>query len=277
MDILYKYVTSDLAMACLPETGDGTLRATQPSALNDPFECAVVFRVSGPRELNNEAERDRAYSRGLTDINSDSPVTPYMVSRARERYGSLYGRELLTSQLSRRFGIVSFSEDHLNVLMWSHYTKYGSGFVIGYDKQELKKLGKTTNHLRPVQYTTKLFEIGVSLDETGKYPVRRQPDLPWAIPLSQKSRHWKYEKEWRLIVESDQTIRAGKSDTRELPINLLRVPNEAVVSVHYTERTPPKVVEEVRKRLADPNNRYTAECPRKLILSTECYAYVEDC
>lgn len=252
------------------------MRATQPSALNDPFECATTFRVVGPGELDDEAERDRAHSRGLTDINDGSPVTPWMVRQARERYGSLYGRELLTSQLSKRFGIVSFSEDHRNILMWSHYTTDGSGFVIGYDKRELRKLGRTDDHLRPVQYTMRLFKIGVSLDETGKYPVPRQPNLPWAVPLSQKGKQWEYEKEWRLIVERDQTVGTGKSDDRGHPINLLRVPNTAVVSVHYTERTDLKIVDEIRKRLADPNNRYTAEFPGKLILSTDSYSYVEE-
>ena len=45
MDTLYKYVTADLAMICLPEIGDGSLRASQPSALNDPFECALSFII----------------------------------------------------------------------------------------------------------------------------------------------------------------------------------------------------------------------------------------
>ena len=38
MDVLYKYVTAQRALTCIPELGDGTLRATQPAALNDPFE-----------------------------------------------------------------------------------------------------------------------------------------------------------------------------------------------------------------------------------------------
>ena len=37
MDILYKYVTAQRALTCIPELGDGTLCATQPAALNDPF------------------------------------------------------------------------------------------------------------------------------------------------------------------------------------------------------------------------------------------------
>ena len=49
--LLYKYVTAERALACLPEVGDGALRATQPTALNDPFECHVVKTF---------VERDRA-------------------------------------------------------------------------------------------------------------------------------------------------------------------------------------------------------------------------
>lgn len=42
---LYKYVSADRAMDCISYVGNGTLRATQPSALNDPFECASTNAV----------------------------------------------------------------------------------------------------------------------------------------------------------------------------------------------------------------------------------------
>ena len=157
MDILYKYVTADGAETCLPEVGDGALRATQPSALNDPFECAISFFVMEGYGIDEEAKIDRVYAHGLTGINEDNPVTPCMVSKARERYGSLYARELLATQLSTKFGIVSFSEGHLNPLMWSHYTIDGSGFTIGYDARELRKLGHTSDRLTRVEYDTQPF------------------------------------------------------------------------------------------------------------------------
>ena len=93
--------------------------------------------------------------------------------------------------------------------------------------------------------------------------------------LSIKSKHWSYENEWRLIVELDGTIGTGKTDRHGQPINLVQVPNEAVVSVYYTERTPPESVTLIRERLADKNNRYRTDSPRKLILSTSSYGYEE--
>ena len=91
--------------------------------------------------------------------------------------------------------------------------------------------------------------------------------------LSLKSDHWSYESEWRLIVELDETIGTGLRDSRGLPVNLLRVPNEAVVSVYHTERTPAGVFEEVRSRLANPNNRYGVRRLTKLVASAERYGY----
>ena len=93
--------------------------------------------------------------------------------------------------------------------------------------------------------------------------------------LSLKGAHWSYENEWRLIVELNRTIGTGETDQHGLPISLLQIPNEAVVSVYYTERTPTESVELISDRLADPNNRYRSGNPRKLILSSTTYGYEE--
>ena len=138
MEVLYKYVTHRRALTCIPEVGDGTLRATQPAALDDPFECAVTTDYLIP----NEWEENRQLADTLTQINKSKPVTATDVDRARRKYGSLFTRQLLAEQVSTRFGIVSFATDPLHPLLWSHYTSDGSGFVIGYDHAELCKIAR---------------------------------------------------------------------------------------------------------------------------------------
>ncbi len=264
MDVLYKYVTAQRALTCIPEVGDGTLRATQPAALNDPFECAVlplyIFR--------EEAEEDRELAKTLTNINESKPVTEADVNRARIEYGSLFTRQLFAAQVSTRFGIVSFTTDPRHPLMWAHYTTDGSGFVIGYDFAELNQLTGPKGSLRSVTYGNKPAEI------TGPV-VLVSPESNLPILLSMKSDHWSYEAEWRLIVELNTTIDTGQGDQRGQPINLVQVPNEAVVSVYYTERTPRESVKLIRDRLTDKNNRYRAGEPRKLVLSSESFGYEE--
>ena len=264
MKILYKYMTAKRVLTSLPEVGDGTLRATQPAALNDPFECAVraAFIDFGWDELR----RNQEFADALSSIPGTTPVTGGDVARAKEQYGSLYLRDLLTKQLSQRFGIVSFTIDPRHPLLWSHYTLDGSGFVVGYDVEGLKVLSRHEECLRPVRYIEEIAAIeSYDLLEVHKGALN--------AVMSLKSDHWTYENEWRLIVELNETIGTGFEDHHGLPINLLRVPNEAVVSVYYTERTPVKVVDLLRSRLENPNNRYRTKQLTKLVASPERYGY----
>ena len=264
MEVLYKYVTSDRVLTCIPEVGDGTLRATQPAALNDPFECAVVALCV----IRDEEEENRELAKALTQINQNKPVTEVDVKRARQEYGRLFTRQLFVKQVSTRFGIVSFTTEPRHPLMWSHYTTDGSGFVIGYDMAELRNLAVSEGHPQKVTYGERPPPI---IDP--KVPIL--PESNMLVLLSLKSDHWSYEDEWRLIVELNRTIGTGEADQHGLPINLVQIPNEAVVSVYYTERTPSESVKLIRDRLADPNNRYRAGTPRKLVLSSTTYGYEE--
>lgn len=264
MDVLYKYVTQKRALASIPEVGDGALRATQPAALNDPFECAVAPIYFIP----DECEENRRLADTLTKINESKPITAQDVDSARKDHGSLFTRQLFAQQVSTRFGIVSFATDPYDPLLWSHYTTDGSGFAIGYDTGELRRIAGSDEYLRPVTYRDDLPIIAGPV-------VLARPESNLPILLSLKSSRWDYENEWRMIVELSRTVGTGEADQHGQPINLVRIPNRAVLSVHYTERTPRDAVELIRDRLADRNNRYRAEEPCKLVLSPTAYGYEE--
>ena len=239
----------------------------QPSTTRS--KCAVTTRYVFP----DEAEENRELAKALTRINESKPVTGEEVRRARREYGSLFTRQLFTKQVSARFGIVSFTTHPSHPLMWSHYTTDGSGFVIGYNAADLSKLAGPVGCLRGVTYSDQPPPI------IGPV-VLVSPDSNLPKLLSCTSGHWSYESEWRLIVELNRIIGTGETDQHGQPINLVRVPNEAVVSVYYTEGTPYESVKLIRERLADKNNRYQAENPHKLILSSSSYGYEasgEDC
>ena len=84
MEILYKYMSAELALKCLPEVGDGTLRATQPSALNDPFEC------SAQKTFVEEDRDSKKLAEVLSSINETTPVGETEVMRRQEmRWASM--------------------------------------------------------------------------------------------------------------------------------------------------------------------------------------------
>ena len=263
-ELLFKYVSAERALTCLPEIGDGALRATQPAALNDPFECTTkkIF-VEKDREAGN-----RELALTLTEIQPRHPVTAEQVEGARVRHGSLYMGELYRQQLSTRFGIVSFSTDPFHPLLWSHYTRDGSGFAIGYKVGVLKSLTAAGVRLQPIQYIPK---PAIVMD----YKVLSTPESNVINLMRCKSNHWEYESEWRLIVELDLTVGTGERDRHGQPVNLFRVPNAAVGAVYYTERTPERIVSEIDGRLQAPNNRYGVRKATKLVLAEDAYQYEE--
>ena len=195
-------------------------------------------------------------------------MTEEHVRNARQRYGSLFTRQLFAEQVSTKFGIVAFGADPQHPLMWDHYTTDGSGFAIGYDKSAIAKLAGVNGALLPVRY------LGGPMRIPGPV-VLASPSSNLPRFLSLKSDHWRYENESRLIVEMNETIGTGETDRHGQPVNLVRVPNEAVVRVYYTERTPPESLETIRNRLANDNNRYQTDSPRKLVMSSTSYGYQE--
>lgn len=260
--LFYKYVTAERALACLPEVGDGALRATQPAALNDPFECHLLLKF----DERDPARGDATLARVLTKLHETVRVTPDEVARAREEYGSMYMRQLFAQQVSRRFGIISFATDPLHPLMWSHYTVDGSGFVIGYRTPDIEELAVDSERLREVTYVAGQVPLVGSI-----VPFVPQGNIYRLLCC--KSSHWEYEREFRLIVDLDGTIGTGKCDRHGHPINVLRIPNSAVRKVYYTERTPPSDVQTIERRLASVNNRYGVACATKLVLSERTFEY----
>ena len=127
----------------------------------------------------------------------------------------------------------------------------------------------TQSGCEPVSYRTEMERI-------YGYGALGYSDNNLNAALSLKSNFWSYESEWRLIVELNETIGTGQFDAHGQPVNLVRVPNEAVVSVFHTERTPQGTVAQVRSRLEDPNNRYSTDRLTKLVMATRRYEYEDE-
>lgn len=190
MTILYKFMTPDRALASIPEVGNGTLRATQPAALNDSFECHVApFYIIPDEAEENRAKENRELANALNAINESNLVTETDIRRARSEHGSLFVRHLFTKQVSTRFGIVSFTTNPYHPLMWSHYTTDGSGFAIGYDAAKISELAGPRGSLRRVEYRKQPPRIIGPI-------VLASPESNLPILLSLKSDHWSYEDEW---------------------------------------------------------------------------------
>ncbi|WDS36082.1 DUF2971 domain-containing protein [Pseudoxanthomonas sp.] len=262
--MIYKY----LSPARVSALRNATLRATQANALNDPFEVKPFFEAAIQRHELHERLRDKGMledelKKAFAALPADKrpPISPEqfvqfirtdVVREQVERFLGLeldrffddempalteHLRNLMHSKLGCIVGIVSFSEDPAQQLMWAHYADSHKGFVLGFDESHpffdrRRSESDEFFHLRPVDYFDPL-PVYSSISELDGVKL-----------LCAKHGDWRYENEQRILVPLPEEADAEA-------IHLIDFPRQALVTVILGERTPPSVVAEVREILGD--------------------------
>lgn len=189
MKLLYKYMSN-------PEyfLKEGYIRATQLSALNDPFEASYCQEA-------------------LSDLCPHFEIceSPHeLISYIEEN--------------KNKIGVISLTEAKDNLLMWSHYANEHKGAVIGFWAKSAFDGNMFTNLHEPQLNSTSLFD-GFEMFHGECLPVmyRKQPryrvdqfDFDYSNITAegedrilfeifqQKSDEWIYEKEHRVTLRLDQ-------------------------------------------------------------------------
>jgi len=173
------------------------LYASHPYQLNDildssklllyttePVDFSVYKEILG-KVFEDRQELEEFY---LNDIKPENNCSGYI--------------ECIYHILSNAYGIISLTENENDTLMWPHYTQE-TGFQLKFNLEKLKEgvnsnLRKTESivGIYPMNYTDKLIPINVS-----KF---RRFDIPFIYSTNVKSDKWKYENEWRIIVNKAQ-------------------------------------------------------------------------
>ncbi len=237
--VLYKYTPAHRLDHVLPDQKPCSFRATPPNELNDINE--INYRTSFVDDESNREEINREFALALTELFPTSPISVDDVERYREKNPFGYGAEMTCDQLSKRYGVTSFSTKRNDVRMWSHYADDCRGVAIGYnvDRWVTHLLG--TSIIRQVRYADELPMI------MGPRVVNQENAYAF---MSSKGAAWEYEQEWRLITELSNTQRSGNN------ISVITVPQDSVSSILITDRTPQDTVDLIVQRLNNPSNGY---------------------
>jgi hypothetical protein len=121
------------------------LKLARVADLNDPFE--------------------------LMALNFRNPRTRSVVAKWRQDYGDSNG-------------LLSFSSDWMNPVLWSHYADQHRGICLGFNLLR--------DHAIPVKYEAQ--RLADQLDHDAPAVIR--PDMASQL-LETKFEHWQYEAEWR--------------------------------------------------------------------------------
>lgn len=155
------------------------LYASHPNQLNDWFDCCPEMIVYDNPEIIRRQLTEIEYN--CSQLTDDELIkSDYILQGVR--------RGLWYTMYSK-IGIVSFTKDPWNLLMWSHYSQ-NQGICVEYDYSQFPfdYYGPF-----PINYQPAIQEIHLS-DTDFRVAVAMQFNI--------KHERWKYENEWRIIAKA---------------------------------------------------------------------------
>lgn len=134
----------------------------------------------------------------------NDPFETYGVSLASEDVDSLM-HLTLRSKINSELASLCLSESPLEVLMWSHYAQHHRGYVVGIDTdlagfndESLCLITANEGNIDYLEERDKTRIIVSDKDFKNKDIIKKI--------LLRKSLHWKYEKEVRVVIESEKLL-----------------------------------------------------------------------
>jgi hypothetical protein len=224
---LYKYVPMDGLRRLL----DGSVRFTQPSAFNDPFELLpeIVMPINEPRR-DLPLQFDIGAPRRVPPVGDTDDIPDGYSS------GDPTSRNIV-HDLNKVIGIFCLSRVSDSLLMWSHYAGQYSGAVVEFDAAH----AFFANPIE-VEYRATRPRKGLDYYHT---------DAP--IPLAElcvKSSQWAYEEEVRVARRLVDCEQVGEDD-RGFPVFVQKLPIEAIKTITLGERSSAPVMDEIYERIKD--------------------------
>ncbi|QXC09911.1 DUF2971 domain-containing protein [Aeromonas sp. FDAARGOS 1408] len=186
---------------------DITVRLSSPSSLNDPFEKYFTKEVR--TELLNRAS-EIFIDENKTGKTKSAPYINYKI------ISSIWA-----------YGIVSLSETHRNLLMWSHYADEHRGICIGFNEdfmesEKERPIDKyNISHYKPVKVNYDSIRPEHYIHTNNQNDEIR---INLLNQLTTKSDVWIYEKEHRCIVPmpfADQVKILNKNEVDEFALDVL--------------------------------------------------------
>lgn len=263
---LYKYIPS----ARVDILQNLTIRFTQPSALNDPFEFNLLFSEAlSPQQLReyyegaNKHELTReVISRLPDDQKALLALLPseQLLRMLEQLTSTIFNSEqindihkahiapltpklkkVIYDGLNKTIGILSLSATPLSPPMWANYAENSTGFALEFDTAHSFFNGRRSEkdefyHLREVVYA-------------DRQPSATMMDMPFDTFVL-KSRSWEYEKEWRMLLPLDAACRKFTTPSGD-DVSLFSVPATSISKIIIGLNTKDQAISELVGILAN--------------------------
>jgi hypothetical protein len=213
---LYKY--QRLTAYSLASLLNDTVWLSNPTAFNDPFDCAITLSKDKLRESLDHAITEIAKR---NDISKDQIANHDKVTNQDEQ-----AYEWLRSSLKntmQKIGVLCLSATPNEILMWSHYAENHKGFCVEYDFSE-------TSHLRKITQAVRYSETIPALSLANLIKDAETNFLD--ICIFTKAKQWGYEQEWRAIMNEGGRSFQSPSKTTSIIFGARMPPEEKSMLYH---------------------------------------------
>lgn len=176
-----------------------TLFFCAPKYLNDPLDSQFNLKINNSKNFSEKTRKSILYSRFFLSEEIKYLIKDAGLDLGIESSHEKFFKEYFTQLQNDYHGICCFSQTHSENLLWTHYSDEAKGICFVFDKELLiaalkKNIDNNSYRLNhgPMTYR------GVKKLETTIYKDGR---LSWTLNhLFSKTKHWKYEKEYRIIL-----------------------------------------------------------------------------
>lgn len=240
---LYKYLgTENYHFGVLERL---EIRFSQPSVLNDPFDCFPI--IVPPNDVHATVERQIERNLPAWEATNNMRLSAERLDivRGNLREGYIGGQfvekcvEILRNHLEQ-VGVLSLADSPDNLIMWAHYGANHTGFVIEFD----------------TRYAPLIQRADEEGDQGRPVPVRYsdgRPQVPCdpeslVLPddlLVQKLTVWEPEREWRVIRDRALADRQTTTDDGQ-DLSLFNIDPLAIAAVRIGIRANDVTVNRIR-------------------------------
>lgn len=185
--VVFRYKYGEMDDGHLKIITDGTLKFSKPSDFNDPFDCSPAYDIESVR---NVCERRPDLVKKAASAHGMSPAKRIM-SKGRFAANAIKVVESgdWSKGLAERYGVLCLSRNPCQALMWAHYARHHTGFLVEFR----------------LSMEAPRAELDRILPAPVKY-VEQRPILDWADKqvdiegtFFTKSSDWAYEEEERAL------------------------------------------------------------------------------
>jgi len=188
---------------------------SDPLSFNDPFDCNLNIDAN-----NNTKDIEKYYKAAFWNKQENSDIDTKALKDSNFSNKKAFQRKLnsMSKEIFKKLGISCFAQTKNNLLMWAHYADEHKGAVLEFNYEKDHTL---FNSLKKVSY--------IPAYPAYNYTTNRNSIV--SVLILNKSKHWEYEEEIRLI----------KSNSGLYIFN----PN-SLAAIYFGARTPTKQISTIK-------------------------------